>query len=103
MADEAVVIMFNSRAMGIAARRGRPLQYKSGVYIMAPPRPSREKRTAIKNAMDIICSNSIVSLLFAASISFSSNYPHLHLNILNIPFLDKVAFYFDARTKDHGL
>ncbi len=36
---------------------------------MAPPRPSREKRTAIKNAMKIMSSNSIVSFLFAVRIN----------------------------------
>jgi hypothetical protein len=46
--------------MGIAARRGIPSQKKSGVYIIAPPSPSIEKRTAIRNAIMMMGNMSMI-------------------------------------------
>lgn len=53
MDAEAVVIAFNSNAIGMAVRRGKPSQKKRGVYMMAPPSPSIEKSTDIRNVMNI--------------------------------------------------
>lgn len=56
-------MVFKRSAIGIAVRRGRPIQKKSGVYMIAPPRPSIEKTTATKNAMNIISIKSIASFI----------------------------------------
>ena len=60
MEADAVVIIFNKSAMGIAQRGGIPSKIKSGVYMIAPPRPIMEKMTAIRNAITMIGNMSII-------------------------------------------
>lgn len=62
MEADAVVIIFNKSAMVIAERGWIPSKIKSGVYIIAPPSPSMEKRTAIRKAIIMIGNMSIILL-----------------------------------------
>jgi len=62
MEADAVVIIFNKSAMVIAEIGAIPSKIKSGVYIIAPPSPSMEKSTAIRNAIMMMGNMSMMLL-----------------------------------------
>jgi hypothetical protein len=62
MEAEAVVIVLRRSAIGIAVSGCSPSKINRGVYIIAPPRPSIENRTATVNAISIIRKSSMTIL-----------------------------------------